>query len=75
MAWRGWQKLAAHNRKTLCAPAHDIPARKGPENLRKWREIPGLVMFMALQWRGELPPPLLPDHLALSRCGGHHLAW
>ena len=49
--------LAAHDRKTVCAPAHDILARKGPENLRKLREIPGLVMFMALPWRGELPPP------------------
>ena len=52
----GGQMLAAHDRKTVCAPAHVILARKGPENLRKWREIPGLIMFMALPWRGELPP-------------------
>ena len=66
--------LAAHDRKTVCAPAHDILARKGPENLHKWRGIPGLIMFMALPWRGR-PPFLLPDHPALSRCGGHHVAW
>ena len=56
--------LAAHDRKTVCAPAHVILARKGPENLRKWREIPGLVMFMALPCRGwppfycQITPPL-----------------
>lgn len=66
--------LAAHDRKTVCAPAQDILARNGPENLRKWRGIPGLIMFMALPWRGR-PPFLLPDHPAFSHCGGHHLAW